>query len=162
MQTQVMFYVLPEASSETAEVNDNAHLFQACLHASVCYRNNQRVYIHTNDQGSAHSIDEMLWGFEPDSFVPHNLVGEGPAQGAPVEIGFQSPKSRRPTLINLASQVPSFAGNYSHIIDFVPAETSLKIQARERFKQYKQAGFHIDTHNVVTENAEEQPSTEQQ
>lgn len=162
MQTQVMFYVLPEASSETAEINDTAHLFQACLHASVCYRNNQRVYVHTNDQKSAHNIDEMLWGFEPDSFVPHNLVGEGPAQGAPVEIGFQVPKSRRPILINLASQVPNFAGNYSHIIDFVPAETSLKIQARERFKQYKQAGFHIDTHNVASEKPKEHSSTEQQ
>lgn len=156
MQTQVMFYLLPEESSE--ETMATAHLFQACLHASVCYRNNQRVYIHTDDQQSAHAIDEMLWGFEPDSFVPHNLVGEGPAQGAPVEIGYQVPKNRRPFLINLASQIPSFAGNYSHIIDFVPAETLLKQKARERFKQYRQAGFHIETQAIETAKS---TSTEQ-
>ena len=158
MQTQVMFYVLPEDTSD--KINADAHLFQACLHASVCYRNNQRVYIHTEHQESAHAIDEMLWGFEPDSFVPHNLVGEGPKQGAPVEIGFQRPTNRRPFLINLASQIPNFAGNYSHIIDFVPAENSLKQQARERFKQYRQAGFSIETQNVETTAS--QTSTEQQ
>lgn len=158
-----MFYVLPEDTSD--EVNATAHLFQACLHASACYRNNQRVYMHTENQESAHVIDEMLWGFEPDSFVPHNLVGEGPKQGAPVEIGFQRPLSRRPFLINLASKIPNFAGNYSHIIDFVPAETRLKQQARERFKQYRQAGFDIDTQTIepptLDENAS-QTSTEQQ
>lgn len=153
MQTQVMFYLLPDNS---AEEDATTHLFQACLQASICYRNNQRVYIHTNDQTSAHAIDEMLWGFEPNSFIPHNLAGEGPTQGSPVEIGFQIPKNRRPTLINLASQIPHFANNYSHIIDFVPAETNLKQAARERFKQYRQAGFHIDTQAI------EQKSTDQQ
>lgn len=158
MQTQVMFYVLPD----TLETNDTVHFFQACLHASICYRNNQRVYIYTNDQEDAHSIDEMLWGFEPDSFVPHNLVGEGPAQGAPVEIGYQTPKSRRPTLINLASEVANFAGNYSQIIDFVPTQADLKVHARERFKRYKQLGFHIETQHVQTQASNEQTSTEQQ
>ena len=151
MPTQVMFYLLPD------DLNDaNAHLFHACLQACACYRSNQRVYIHTDNQESAHFIDEMLWGFDPDSFVPHNLVGEGPINGAPVEIGFQTPKNRRPFLINLASQMPNFAGNYSHIIDFVPAENALKQQARERFKQYRQAGFHIET------QAMQQTSTEPQ
>ncbi len=161
MQTQVMFYVLPD-NLQSPEENDITHFFQACLHASICYRKNQRVYVYTNDQESAHSIDEMLWSFEPDSFVPHNLVGEGPVQGAPVEIGFQAPKNRRPTLINLAGQVPNFASNYSQIIDFVPTQPSLKAQARERFKHYKQLGFHIETHKVASEVPNEQTSTEQQ
>ncbi|MGJ8692251.1 MAG: DNA polymerase III subunit chi [Thalassotalea sp.] len=156
MQTQVMFYLLPDNSAQS-ETNEHNHLFQACMHASLCYRNNQRVYIHTNDQTSAHHIDELLWGFEPDSFVPHNLVGEGPKQGAPVEIGYQQPNSRRPFLINLADQMPKFANQYSHIIDFVPAEKTLKHQARERFKQYRQAGFHIETQALQTPNSSSQP-----
>ena len=57
------------------------------------YRQNQRVFIYTQDQQSAHDIDEMLWAFDPDSFVPHNLIGEGPKQGAAVEISWQ----HRPT-----------------------------------------------------------------
>jgi DNA polymerase-3 subunit chi len=164
MQTQVMFYLLPEtAAAHTTEntaidspENDNAHLLQACLQAANFYRQNQRVYIHTDDQQSAHAIDELLWAFEPDSFVPHNLVGEGPKQGAAVEIGFQQPNTRRPILINLASQVPHFSGQYSHIIDFVPAAEQLKQQARERFKHYRQLGFALTTQAI-----EEQLSTKQ-
>lgn len=146
MQTQVHFYLLPDDTASDV----NAHLLQACVQASYCFRNQQKVYVFTNDQPSAHQIDELLWSFEPDSFVPHNLVGEGPSYGAPVEIGFTAPKNRRPFLINLASRIPSFAKQYSHIIDFVPAEPSLKQQARERFKQYRQAGFHIETHALAT------------
>lgn len=156
MQTQVMFYLLPELTTPPAETDSPAHWFQACVQACFCYRNNQRVYIHADDQATAHAIDEMLWGFEPDTFVPHNLVGEGPTQGAPVEIGFQKPKSRRPFLINLAGNIPSFASNYSHIIDFVPAEPELKQQARERFKQYRHAGFQIETQQLQPTTSTEQ------
>lgn len=152
MQTLVMFYILPEQQTET-----NAHWFQACLHAANCFRNNQRAFIFTDDQNTAHEIDELLWKFEPDSFVPHNLIGEGPQNGSPIEIGFQAPKNRRPVLINLASEMPFFAGNYSHIIDFVPAHETLKQQARERFKQYRQAGYQLQTVDV-----EKQTSSKQQ
>lgn len=140
MQTNVMFYILPEQNTDA-----NAHWYQACLHAAHCFRTNQRAYIFTDDQTTAHEIDELLWKFEPDSFVPHNLVGEGTQQGAPIEIGFEKPKNRRPILINLASKMPTFAGNYSHIIDFVPANNELKQQARERFKQYRHAGYTLET-----------------
>ena len=61
----------------------------------------------------AEQIDEMLWAFDSDSFVPHNLVGEGPKQGAAVEISYQAPQGRRPCLINLTSTVPDFAQSIS-------------------------------------------------
>ena len=69
--------------------------FQACHLAAHYYRQNQRVFIYTSDQNNAHDIDELLWAFEPDSFVPHNLVGEGSNYGSPVEISWQSPTNRR-------------------------------------------------------------------
>lgn len=148
MQTQVMFYLLPDTLND-----ESAHYLQACFHAAAFYRQNQKVFIYTDNQDGAHRIDEMLWQFEPDYFVPHNLQGEGPSYGAPVEIGFSAPKNRRPMLINLASNMPNFASKHSHIVEFVPANESLKQQARERFKQYRQAGFIVNTQAV------EQPET---
>ncbi|OZB37528.1 MAG: DNA polymerase III subunit chi, partial [Alishewanella sp. 34-51-39] len=108
-------------------------------------RAKQRVFVYTADQQSAELLDELLWQFEPDSFVPHNLAGEGPQRGAPVEIGWQAPKASRQVLINLADQVPDFARRFNQIIEFVPAEPTLKAQARERYKQYRQAGILPET-----------------
>ena len=143
MQTQATFHVMPNNS------NDNNLLFYACVQSAFYYRQNQKVFVLAKDQEQAHQFDELLWQFEPDSFVPHNLVGEGPRQGSPVEIGWQPPRGRRPVLINLTSTMPNFAGQYSHVIDFVPTDEAEKQLARERFKACRQMGFNVGTHNVA-------------
>jgi len=148
MQTQAMFYSIEEESKVAGVSDEQLHLHYACLQAAYFYRQNQRVFIYTQDQESAHSIDEMLWAFDPDSFVPHNLIGEGPKQGAAVEISWQLPTNRRAVLINLTSDVPNFASQFSHLIDFVPADETLKEQARNRFRTCRQWGFNV-AHQVA-------------
>lgn len=139
MSSQVIFQV----------INDDAltqdHLQLACMQAADCFRNNQRVFIFTDDQKSSHAIDELLWAFDADSFIPHNLPGEGFREGSPVEISWQPPANRRQVLINLSSEVPHFAGQFSQIFDFVPTQETLKQQARLRYRAYQQLGFNVKT-----------------
>jgi DNA polymerase-3 subunit chi len=149
MQTQVMFYLLKDDVAEESGKDTRSAIYHACLQASHFYRQNQRVYIYAQDQQHAEQIDEMLWAFDSDSFVPHNLVGEGPKQGAIVEIGYQVPQGRRPVLINLNSEVPNFANQFQFIVDFVPSDETLKQQARERFKTCRQWGFQVDNQAVA-------------
>jgi DNA polymerase-3 subunit chi len=149
MQTQVMFYLLKDDVTDKAAEDTCSAIYHACLQASYFYRQNQRVYIYTQDQQHAEQVDEMLWAFDSDSFVPHNLVGEGPKQGAIVEIGFQPPQGRRPVLINLTSTIPNFANQFKFIVDFVPSDETLKQQARERFKVCRQWGFQVDNQTVT-------------
>lgn len=139
LKTQVTFYLLEDESDK------DSTFLHACLQAAKCYRRNQRVFIYTQDQDKAQDIDEMLWAFDADSFVPHNLIGEGPKNGAAVEISWQAPTNRRPVLINLTSTVPNFANQFSHIIDFVPADETQKQQARDRFRTCRQWGFQVET-----------------
>lgn len=158
--TQVMFYIMPEHDSEQstgagtdATKSTNDYLQQACIQAAHYYRQNKRVFIFTEDQAQAHQIDQLLWSFEPDSFVPHNLIGEGPKQGAAIEIGYQPSTNRRPILINLAKQTPNFANRYQQIIDFVPSNEDLKQLARQRFRSYKQMGLDVQTQNAVSQQS---------
>jgi DNA polymerase III subunit chi len=148
MNTQVMFYLLEQDENTESHANgkqDKQHLslLHSCFQAAYFYRQNQRVFIFCQDQDQAHQIDELLWSFEPDSFVPHNLVNEGQKNGAAVEISWQPPTNRRPVLINLTSTVPNFAHQFSQIVDFVPSDELLKQNARERFKAYRQLGFQV-------------------
>ncbi|MEI6894845.1 MAG: DNA polymerase III subunit chi [Colwellia sp.] len=149
MQTQVMFYLLNDDVTDQEEKASCSALYHACLQASYFYRQHQRVYIYTQDKQHAEQVDEMLWAFDSDSFVPHNLVGEGPKQGAMVEIGYQAPQGRRAVLINLTSSVPNFANQFQLIVDFVPRDETLKQQARERFKTCRQWGFQVDNQAVI-------------
>lgn len=155
-----MFYVLPDAknaseepahsnsSDDTSDINSLIH--HACLQAAYFYRQKQKVFIYTQDQAQAHNIDEMLWAFEPDSFVAHNLVGEGPRGGSPVEISWQNPTVRRPVLINLTNSVPNFANNFTTVVDFVPTNELLKQQARDRYRTCKQWGFLVESQPAST------------
>ncbi|GAA0810373.1 DNA polymerase III subunit chi [Colwellia sp. D2M02] len=149
MQTQVMFYILP--SDDITEDNDknvSSVIYQACLQASYFYRQKQRVFIYTEDLQQAELVDENLWAFNADSFVPHNLAGEGPKQGAAVEISHNAPKGRRAVLINLSTTVPNFANQFNYIVDFVPHDETLKQLARERFKACRQWGFNVENQKI--------------
>ena len=83
----------------------------------------------------------------------HNLIGEGPRGGSPVEIGWPGLRysGHRAVLINLAEIVANFAVSFAQVVDFVPCDETLKQQARERYKAYRLAGIQITTANAVTE-----------
>ena len=145
MQKQATFFLLDENTSNKSTTD--LLLFCACQQAAMAYRQQQKVFIYTQNQTQAHDIDEMLWAFEADSFVPHNLMGEGPSYGSPVEISWQAPSNRRAVLINLTTTVPSFAHQFAKVIDFVPNDETLKQQARTRYRAYQQLGFAAKMHS---------------
>jgi len=152
--TQVVFYIMPQSLENESE-NLTAHFIQACSIAAFYYAQNSKVFIFTDSQQDAFSVDEYLWQFDGDSFVPHNLLGEGPRYGTPVEISWQAPTHPRQILINLSANVPNFAINFQQIIDFVPALEPLKIAARTRYSTYKKMGLTLSTQTVTNKNATE-------
>lgn len=141
--SNVMFYLLDETQEKHQQP---AHFALACLLATRSYRQKQKCIVYCQDQSQAENFDELLWQLPNDAFVPHNLAGEGPVGGAPVEICWQPPSQfNRPILINLSDTVPAFHQKFRQVIDFVPALEALKAQARERYKQYRAAGNQLDT-----------------
>lgn len=148
--SNALFYVMPDEANSPTEAAQHVHRL-ACELAQNAYVKQQLVYIHTQDKQQAYAVDELLWQFEPNAFVPHNLKGEGPVTGAPVEIGFDTlgANKKRHLLINLADQVPSFAVNFAQIIDFVANDTGFKAIARDRFRQYKRLGVTLNTQDLT-------------
>lgn len=140
---QGLFYILSQDDEPQAPLA--AHFAVACQLAAYHYQQGQKVFIATDDQTQAFAIDEYLWQFDGDSFIPHNLSGEGPKYGAPVEIGWQKPKQRRQVLINLRKIAPEFAAEFAQVVDFVPFADALKAEARIRYQAYRQQGFSLAT-----------------
>jgi DNA polymerase-3 subunit chi len=151
MQNQVVFYVLNDDKHtlSTTSHEQDVVLYCACLQAAHFYRQNKKVFIYTQNQQQAHDVDDLLWRFEADAFVPHSLLGEGPSYGSPVEISWQAPKNRCAVLINLSEKIPDFANKFAYIVDFVPCDETLKELARARFRHYRQQGSQVTTENIV-------------
>ena len=121
-----------------------------CDIAAERWRNGKRVLIACEDEQQAIRLDEALWSRPPESFVPHNLAGEGPRGGAPVEIAWPQKRNSSPRdiLISLRLNFADFATAFTEVIDFVPYEDNLKQLARERYKAYRMAGFNPEHGNL--------------
>lgn len=138
---QVSFYELP-ASAQAADNALMAHIVELI---SSNYQQRHYLTVLCSDKKHAEAIDEYIWQQPPHLFIAHNLLGEGPANGSPVEITWLSALDshaivNKKLVINVSNQfLPTFA-SYQHVVDFVPGDETLKIAARERYKQYKQAG----------------------
>ena len=146
--SKVSFYLLDDEVENPSQLPGDfpQHLTLACDLAARCFRNKQRCLVFCENKLVAEQFDELLWQFPSNRFVPHNLFGEGPAGGAPVEINWQTPKQfNRPVLVNLAQKMPDFHQRFGQVYDFVPAQEQLKQQARDRYKYYRAAGNQMDT-----------------
>ena len=143
---QATFYILNQTNELGSSIP--AHFACACQIIADYYRQGARIFVHTDDQQHSHLIDELLWSFDADSFIAHNLAGEGPSYGSPVEISHTAPTNRRHILVNLATEPPEFVQKFQQIIDFVPAEESLKQLARARYSAYRRLGINLNTISV--------------
>jgi DNA polymerase III subunit chi len=106
-----------------------------------------KIYLHCNDQSHAELFAEHFWQQPAETFIAHNLVGEGPKYATQVEIGYPEvkPNWNRQLVINVADNNTTFAHPFSEVVDFVPCEEKAKQQARERYKMYRNAGYQLQT-----------------
>jgi DNA polymerase-3 subunit chi len=150
MATLVTFYALTEA---LANADDKQVATEVVMAANLCgdiVSSRKKITVLCADQAQAEAFDELIWQFPADKFIPHNLYGEGPDMGTPVEViwlsAYQSMSKLRNTalVINLSQQYIDNISNIKHIIDFVPVQDEEKVAARERYKRYKQAGCQLE------------------
>ncbi|MGB3725286.1 MAG: DNA polymerase III subunit chi [Glaciecola sp.] len=148
MPKSVTFYALPDAS----ETQNAPHLLieQAAILTADAVSKRMKTTVLCNTKEQAESFDEYIWSNPEGRFVPHNLFGEGPDFGTPVEIIWWSAftelsKLRNTALvINLAQNMVEQHTSINNLIDFVPTNEAEKAAARERYKQYKLAGCKLD------------------
>ncbi len=140
--TRVDFYLL------ASEQPDKRWLF-ACRLLEKAYLKGHRIYVHCSNQHDAELIDELLWTFRDDSFIPHNLQGEGPEPPPPVQIGFsKEPRGYSDILLNMAHEIPAFYTKFKRVMELVVNNETDKELSRSHYKVYKSRGCELNTHNI--------------
>ena len=112
------------------------------------------IYIHAASSEEAATIDDLLWTFRDISFLPHTAIDSADAvEDCPVIIGWdgETPLARR-VLINLSGAVPDNPDAYERIIEVVPSEPAHRQQARLRYKDYRDKGLEMHSHNIESGN----------
>jgi len=137
----VAFHILNDASQQRS-------LRYVCQLVEQAYERQETVYIHTRDAEQAERVNALLWTYRDDSFLPHQLVPAGGVSETSIQIGFQTiPDNRTDVLVNLTDHIPTHLPMCLRIIEIVFADKNVQQLARDRYRQYRAQGCHIETLN---------------
>ncbi|MCZ6617190.1 MAG: DNA polymerase III subunit chi [Gammaproteobacteria bacterium] len=137
--TRVDFYILED-------VDLNAMMRFACRLAGRAVDAGKSVYLHTNHEQAATDIDDLLWAYPDQRFIPHGRNNDVLAVNAPVVIGWEDPREHDGVLINLSDQIPTFFGRFDRVAEIVVHET--KSRGRERYQFYRDRGYPLFDHHL--------------
>lgn len=120
---------------------------QVCARAAFHFERGETVAIHTDDPAEADEIDDRLWSFRQNSFVPHVQRGEAAEPVIePVIIFEGEPAGLEADVLVVASadSAPAWAERFAHVYDFAQVyDEKLRNAARRRFAAYKEAGYRM-------------------
>ncbi|MCL6415891.1 DNA polymerase III subunit chi [Aestuariirhabdus sp. Z084] len=139
--TRIDFYLL------TGEQEQDAFLF-TCRLAEKAYQLGHRVFIHTQDETQSKVLDELLWGYKGERFLPHGLL-EQQHNNTPIELGHtEDAGDHHDLLINLSDRIPDYFGRFSRVAEIVSNHADAKQKSRDNFRFYKQRGYPMHTHSI--------------
>ncbi len=146
--TQVDFYILPDTS-------DDARLTFACRLAGKAVRRELRVFVLAESEADARKLDELLWTFAQNSFIPHRFAWEDETTpvAEPVIIGCTSRSTDNDShdwnlMINLAGTVPDEFARYERLAEVLDADPGRREHGRERYRYYRDRGYQLKTHQL--------------
>jgi DNA polymerase III subunit chi len=141
--TEVQFHV---------NVPDCVHY--TCRLLRKALRKRMRVAV-TGSVATLNELDQTLWSFEADEFVPHARVDAATPRGAvqshaPVWL-VDDPRDGAvlTVLVNLGRELAAGFSTYQRLIEIVADDDDSRSAARDRWRQYVALGYAPVKHEVV-------------
>ncbi|HEY6530188.1 MAG TPA: DNA polymerase III subunit chi [Cellvibrionaceae bacterium] len=134
------FYVLPASE-------DRIHF--ACRLVEKAYKMGNSVWLRVDEQAIA-AIDESLWTFKPESFVPHAAYNPA-AQLTDCPVWLVThllPDGQCDLLVNLASQPLEPSTNAGRVAELVTQQADVLQLTRHQYARYKALEWTINTHKL--------------
>jgi DNA polymerase-3 subunit chi len=139
---RVDFYILADSGSE-------ARLRFVCRLVDKAYQQGHRIYVHTGAADVSVAMNDLLWTYRQDSFVPHAILGSEAAEEVPVCIGHsEAPQARAGLLVNLGPDIPSFFEHYDRVVEVVTQDEATRAAARAHYRHYRDHGCHLESHDL--------------
>ena len=136
------------SESDPGQVDSaEAPLLFTCRLIEKAYRRSHQIYIHTTSKDQSEELDDLLWSFRADRFIPHSLQTN--TEDAPIRIGHDhEPEEHQDFLINLSGTVPDFFSRFERVAEIVPLGKENRESARTNYKFYKDRGYELNYHDM--------------
>ena len=122
-------------------------LLLVCELARKAHDANLWTLVLARDDEQAQRLDELLWEFDADAYIPHQLAGDEEDELTPVLIATpEADTPMRALVINLRDE--PVAGTFERVLEVVPADDSARGPLRERWKQYQSRGLELKKYDM--------------
>lgn len=140
---RIDFYVLE------ADATDG-RLRLACKIIDRAYRSGHTAYLWARDDHETNLLDDLLWTFSQNSFVPHSRNNHNSDLTTPVHIGHHPPQSgSAEVVVSVADRPVEDYSNFLRIAEVVGFGEAEKQSGRSRFKFYRNQGLELETHRIT-------------
>ncbi len=144
--TQIDFYLL-------ASQDPNARWDFCCRLIEKVQRLGHRILVSVDTQEEAEALNQLLWSFKPESFVPHKIINDPQYAAMPVEITYSNESGdHQDVLLNLGKEIPAFFSRFKRMGEFVTEDEATKVWTREHYRFYKDRGYPIETRPIEARN----------
>lgn len=113
------------------------------------WQQGDRVCIACDQYSHAEELDELLWNFGPEAFIPHSIVPDS-ATRCPDPVGIllcEPAADDWDTVILLAEGLPADADRFRRLALIAHNESGALRQARSQFKQLRALGIEPRVHD---------------
>ncbi len=134
--TEILFYHL--------EVHTLERVLPALLEKSL--ERGWRVAVQTSSEERLDALDQHLWTYREDSFLPHGTDRESEAAAQPVllTLGAANRNAAQLRFLVDGAAVPSDAGSYQRIVlIFDGRDPEAVTAARQRWTEAREQGFDV-------------------
>ena len=122
-------------------------LLLVCELARKAHDANLWTLVLTRDAEQAEQLDELLWAFDDEAYIPHQVAGDEEDELTPVLIASPDVDTpMRALVINLRDEAVS--GSFDRVLEVVPADDSARGPLRERWKQYQARGLELKKYDM--------------
>jgi DNA polymerase-3 subunit chi len=136
------FHILAQSTPAARNVH-------AARLADKAWRQGDRVCILCDTEQHAKELDDLLWSFSPDAFIPHKLI-TGPVTPGTDPVGILSAlplPSDWDTVIVLSSALPANAYEFKRLALIAHNNPQILKQARGHFRQLRAMGIEPCVHD---------------
>ncbi|ENX31898.1 hypothetical protein F889_03788 [Acinetobacter colistiniresistens] len=127
--TQISFYLFENSAERQVE--------SACRLCRKILNQHPQIWWYCTDADLQTELDELLWRFDPVSFIPHSID----QVTSPVCISAELPPSSDWIVFNFNNHALEQTQDFRHIIEIIENNEAAKQIGREKFKMYRRLGI---------------------
>lgn len=143
--TRIDFYIL-ESNTDEARLNFSCRLIEKAVNQGNC------VLANTESEQACEELDDLLWSFKPEAYVPHGILGnidENELAEIPVVISHNTDcESHHDVLVNLGLEIPPYFAKFKRFAHIVNQDEKRLTASRKCFAFFRDRGYPIEVNKL--------------